>query len=343
MKKKKYIAYLRALLVFSVVPFACGSLHAAENEGLTEGMYRWFIIEAYNEACRINGGTAGLWEQEIEGKSPEEWIADTAVLYGKEYLAAEKKFDEAGLVISESDLELLEATKERYWNELGYGRYYADYGVSEEEFHNVLLYSMKTDLLYARQEDSLLESVTREQIEDYIGEHGILFEYVAVPYPSAEEEGESEQTDVEELYLTYQERIKQGETLESIAKEIYGDTSLQSIGVSSSCTSYASSALFFDSNTSLTADFWDALTEADYGEIVFFDDAGSQFNLIFRKLEFSMDWPGIDLYQSQISTRIAAETFAAELEEWAGESELQNEKELRESIGAEELLNVQEP
>lgn len=55
-------------------------------------------------------------------------------------------------------------------------------------------------------------------------------------------------------------------------------------------TSYSESALYFDTDTSLTTAFWDAVTEAEYNENVSFDDEASQFYILFKKVEFSMDW-----------------------------------------------------
>ncbi|RHO86562.1 hypothetical protein DW049_10650 [Ruminococcus sp. AF41-9] len=112
------------ITLFTLCAFTVASLftnvQAAEKTELSEGMYNWFLVQAYNSACSLNGGKEGLWDNEIEGKAAEEWIEDTAILYGKEYLASELKFDEEELTIEDSSLETMESTKERYWNELGY-------------------------------------------------------------------------------------------------------------------------------------------------------------------------------------------------------------------------------
>lgn len=55
----------------------------------------------------------------------------------------------------------MESTKERYWNELGYGRYYENYGVTEDEFNSVLLHELETDLLYKQDESELLAGSDR--------------------------------------------------------------------------------------------------------------------------------------------------------------------------------------
>ena len=82
------------ITLFTLCAFTVASLftnvQAAEKTELSEGMYNWFLVQAYNSACSLNGGKEGLWDNEIEGKAAEEWIEDTAILYGKEYLAGIK-------------------------------------------------------------------------------------------------------------------------------------------------------------------------------------------------------------------------------------------------------------
>lgn len=346
--KKKHLISLSLMFASALTALTSGNFFAAQSLTLPEGMYRWFVIQAYNTACSLNGGKEGIWDQQLEGSSVSDWITDTALSYGKEYLAAEEKFTEKELEISDSAMETLASTQERYWNELGYGRYYADYGITEEEFHNVLLHSLKTDLLYSQEEAGLIAAVTDGQIEAYVSQHGILFEYVAVPYPDATDsqegstetgsEGTDSLVDFESLYQSYQNRLVQRETLADLAREVYEDSSLQNLGVSSSCSSYSPAALYFDSNTSLTGKFWEALEQAGYGETVSFDDEGSQFWVIFQKQEFSMDWPGIDLYRASIKSQIASDTFAEEMLSWADDVELENEKELKKGTDPEDLL-----
>lgn len=318
----------KCMTLFTLCTVVCASsftnVQAAEKTELSEGMYNWFLVQAYNSACSLNGGKEELWDKELEGKTAEDWIEDTAILYGKQYLASEQKFEEDELTVDDSSLEVMESTQERYWNELGYGRYYENYGVTEDEFHNVLLHELKTDLLYKQDENELLAGITDAQVEDYIEEHGTLFEFVAVPYEK------------KDTYEAYQERLEKGETLEDIAKEVYKDSDLQNQGFSTSYTSYAEAALYFDSDTSLTSAFWDALTEAEYDQDVSFDDQANQFYILFKKVEFSMDWSGIDLYESKIDNYIASEMFTQTMKDWAEDITMDNEDTLRGSVDIKE-------
>lgn len=318
MGRRKYIIALVLCGFLGVLQL--GDVRASESVELSEGMYNWFLVQAYNSACNLNGGKENLWENEIKGKTTEKWIEDVAIQYGKEYLAAEQKFDEETLAVEKSSLEVLKSTQERYWNELGYGRYYVNYGITEEEFHQVLLHELKTDLLYEQEEIELAASVTEEGIEEYIQEHAVLFEYIAIPYEEKED------------YQEYKGRLENGETIENLAKEIYESSELQQKGFSSSYTSYAISALYFDSDTSLTNGFWQAVTEADYNEDICFDDEGSQFYLIFKKVPFTMEWGGIDFYKNTINDQIMVELFSDMITQWSEDIEMKNEDILRNSV-----------
>lgn len=149
---------------------------------ISQGMFAWLTVEAYNSACSINGGTENLWENKIEGMDTEEWILNQAKESAREYLAVEEKFDESGLSLRSAEEELIEETLERYWNELGYGRYYEDYGIGQEDFRDVLTHSAKIDILYSEEQSALEDSITQEQLTEYISEHLTLLEYISVPY-----------------------------------------------------------------------------------------------------------------------------------------------------------------
>ena len=48
------------ITLFTLCAFTVASLftnvQAAEKTELSEGMYNWFLVQAYNSACSLNGG-----------------------------------------------------------------------------------------------------------------------------------------------------------------------------------------------------------------------------------------------------------------------------------------------
>ncbi len=316
---------------------------ASELGEISEGMFSWLTVQAYNAACSINGGTEELWENGIEGKDTGEWIWDTAVEYAKEFIAVEQKFDEAELKLRAEEEETIEDTVERYWNELGYGRYYTEYGVSEEDFRESLAHSTKISILYSEERRELQDSVTDEDISAYIEENGNLVQYIAVPHSAGmsgemTEEEKAEWLDTDAVYEEYKARLEEGESLESLMEEISGNEKQLAAGIGSSYENGVTETLFLADNTSLSAGFKAALTEAAVDEIVYFDDVAQDYQIIFCKKTFTPDWAGLDNDRDSISGIIASERFAAKMRTWGEQIELENAEELPDAAEIEALF-----
>lgn len=337
-KRMKWIACQMAAVMVAGCTVT-GSVMAEESTEISEGMFAWFLVQAYDDACSINGGKTDLWENEIEGQSAEEWIAETAKTYTREYLAAKKKFEEQGMELTEEEEELIDTTVERYWNELGYGRYYQDYGITEENFKDFLTNSQQVSRLYTDASEELEKNITEEEIASYIDEHGNLVEYIAVPYTETLDEDAIEEekeawVDTDAIYEEYKERLEQGEDMEDLIQEVSESEENQELGISSSYSQTASETLFLDSNTSLSNGFKAALEEAEENEIIYFDDEAQYYQIIFVKKPLSADWEGLDQYRENITILIAIEKFEDQLREWSSEIEIANESEL---IGTDEI------
>ncbi len=326
----------------AVIAAGCASVEnaaAQEYSEISDGMYVWFLVQAYDDACSLNGGKKDLWENGIEGQSTPEWIEDKAKTYAREYLAAEKKFEEEGMELTQEEEDLIDSTVERYWNELGYGRYYQDYGVTEETFKEFLTNSQHVNRLYTAVREELESQVTENEILSYMEEHGDLVEYIAVPYaePLDADATEAEKeawVDTDAIYEEYKERLEQGEQMEDLIREISETEENKELGISSSYSETAAQELFLDSNTSLSSGFEKALEEAEENEITYFDDEAQYYQIIFVKKPLSAEWEGMDSYREIISSLIAAESFQEQLAQWGDEIEIANESKL---AGADEI------
>lgn len=316
---------------------------AAESAEIPEGLYAWFLVQAYDAACGINGGKTDLWENEIEGTSAQEWITEKAKSYAREYIAVEQEFAAQNMEFTEEEKETIESTLERYWNELGYGRYYEDYQITEEDFRNVLEHSAQISKLYAEEREELEDSVTEEDLAAYVEEHGNVVQYIAVPYTDVLDEDATDEekaawVDTDAIYEEYRQRLDQGEKIEDLLKEINDDEEKQAAGISSSYSETADEVLFLDSNSSLSSGFKTALDDAEEEEITYFDDAAQYYQIIFVKKPFSAEWEGIDQYKEDLTSTIAGEKFEDEMRVWSEEIEIANESELMEADEVEEMF-----
>ena len=241
--------------------------------------------------------------------------------------------------LTQEEEDLIDSTVERYWNELGYGRYYQDYGVTEETFKEFLTNSQHVNRLYTAVREELESQVTENEILSYMEEHGDLVEYIAVPYaePLDADATEAEKeawVDTDAIYEEYKERLEQGEQMEDLIREISETEENKELGISSSYSETAAQELFLDSNTSLSSGFEKALEEAEENEITYFDDEAQYYQIIFVKKPLSAEWEGMDSYREIISSLIAAESFQEQLAQWGDEIEIANESKL---AGADEI------
>ena len=329
-KIKKKICQTAAIMMAGCM--MTGNVMAEDSSEIPDGVYSWFLVQAYDDACKINGGKSEVWEHDIEGKNAEEWIAEKAKSYAKEYLAVEQQFDLKKMELTEEEEETLDATVERYWNELGYGRYYAEYEITEDDFSHVLENNNKMSKLYVQERDELKTEVTQKEIASYIEEHGSLVQYIAVPYTqpldeNAEEAEKAVWMDTDAVY----------EDIEELIKEVNDNKAQQAAGISSSYSDISLETLFLDSNTSLSTGFKKALEEAPEEEVIYFDDEAQYHQIIFMKKTFSEDWTGIELYKEELTELIAEETFYDHVVQWSDEIEIENEEE---QISAEEVKEM---
>jgi hypothetical protein len=337
-KKALLVCGLAATVLAAAVPVYAAE---AENE-VSEGMFAWFLVQAYNSACSENGGTENLWENGVDGQDTAEWILDKAKDYTRQYLAVNQEFEEEGLKLRASETETIEETLERYWNQLGYGRYYADYGVTEDDFSDYLTYETKVNILYEEMSAELEASVTDEEICDYIAENGQIFEYIAVPYSDELAEDADEETvaawvDTDAIYDSYRERLEDGEELDDLVKEVSENMEQAQLGISSSQAGEVPECLMFYSSTSFSSGFKAALSEAQADEIIYFDDVSESYQIIFRKKEFSDDWAGLENYRSSIAAVLTNSAFVEYVADWGSAVELDNEAELP---GADEVREM---
>ncbi len=305
---------------------------AAEAE-ISQGMFAWLTVEAYNSACSINGGTENLWENEIEGMTAEDWILAEAKNSAKEYLAVEEEFAQSGLSLRASEEETIDETLERYWNELGYGRYYEDFGIGEDDFRDVLTHSTKISILYDEKKAELEEAITQEELTSYIQEHTTLLEYISVPNTEeldedATEEEKAAWTDADAIYNGYRDRLEKGESLADLVEEVGANEELQTLGVGSSWQYELPDVLFWNDSSQLSEEFRAAMAEAEPGTIYYFDDAAQSYQIIFMTEEFSPDWEGLDYYRDSIVSAMTDQAFLDEMSSWGEEMELANEADL---------------
>ncbi|WP_040195711.1 hypothetical protein [Candidatus Soleaferrea massiliensis] len=334
------------LCILTLLPLgACRSgstALTASGQTISSGLYNWYLVQAYNAACELNGGKEGLFTAQLEEKDASAWIQDKAVELCKEHLAIEQKFDERGLSVGDDGDELVETTVSQYWKAAGYSRNYETLGVDEESFRAASLNDYKRDQIFADMKAELVAELTDDQQREYYQSHYALIKFIAIPYDSAESgedagnpemedagNPETEDTGYKAAFDGYLSRLKGGADFDTIIDELLLEDELIMAGASTSKTSETGSVKFRsqDAYASLVARgqsgypaaFLDGLFDKEYGKLYTYDDSGNLFNIAYERLDLNGDTVAFDSCRDDLQTRMARERFEEQIAEWASQ------------------------
>ncbi len=210
---------------------------------ITSGMYITFQIEAYMEASeKVEDTSKDMFEQKIDGKETEAWIADRVLKLCKSYVAVEKKFDEMGLTLSQEDLNKINTTHTSYWSYMS--SYYQPNGAGEQSYKKLLTNSYKSDMIFKKYYDKGgSEEVSETELKNKFVELIALVKYVQMPMKDAsgnklKTEGKAELKKTAEKYV---ERLNKGEKIDDLIAEYEELLEEQEAAANSSATSSTAS------------------------------------------------------------------------------------------------------
>ncbi|MDQ5983302.1 MAG: hypothetical protein RUMPE_00307 [Eubacteriales bacterium SKADARSKE-1] len=141
MKKLKRIIGCILSTVFVVCTAACTNNDKTwalkyENNTLPNGVYIYFLFDAYNNAIEKlsqDGATIeNIETQTIEEQKAADWIQDNAIDACKNMLVVEKLFDDAKLSLTEDSTKSITEESDSFW-EYSHERM-EKYGISKDDF-----------------------------------------------------------------------------------------------------------------------------------------------------------------------------------------------------------------
>ena len=189
-----------------------------DDTTITSGMYIAYQVNAYMEASgKVEDKTKDILSQKIDGKSAEVWINERVAELCKTYTAVEKKFDELGLTLSESDKNKLNVQVSSYWNY--YSKIYEPNGAGQTSLKKILTNSYKSNLIFKKYYDTDgLEAVSDADLKAKLGENYAQLKYIKMEMVDAEgnklkTEGKAELKKKAEAYLA---RLKKGEKIDDL-------------------------------------------------------------------------------------------------------------------------------
>ena len=195
--------------------------YKVEDTTITSGMYITFQLNAYMDAQgKTEDSSKSVLEQKIEDKNAVEWINEEVLKAAKSYVAVEKKFNELGLELSESDKNKINTQLENMWSY--YQSIYEPNGAGKQSLKKVLQNSYKSNLIFQKYYDKDgLEAVSDADLIKELTDKYALVKYIQMPMKDAsgnklKTEGKAELKKKADAYVA---RLKKGEKIDDLIKE----------------------------------------------------------------------------------------------------------------------------
>lgn len=152
MKLFKKIAAAVLALSMAVAMAACADtswVYQYGDKTVSSGLYLSFVMNSYAEATSLATDTeTALLKQTIEEKDAKVWITDNAKALTAQYIAIEKKFDEMGLSLTESDMNEINQSVKTEWPQNS--AVYEKNGVGEQTYRQLVTGRKKADMVFRK-------------------------------------------------------------------------------------------------------------------------------------------------------------------------------------------------
>lgn len=217
--KRAAAAVLAVILAASLCGCDRGSLMTVDGMEIKNGVYISLMQSAYNMAQdeleeqqeaensdttsdTSSSGTESeetvpITEEEIDGKSGSQWIKDETMKAVRRFVAVQRKCDELGIALSETEMNELNSNVNGVWDNAndyvkyiyGYetlGEYYESQGIAKESYREIQRVSELQSKLFMHYYDKGGElEVTESEINDYLKENHAVIKLLSLDYKDA--------------------------------------------------------------------------------------------------------------------------------------------------------------
>lgn len=356
-RKKTKILAMGILMAFTIGAMAgCGSssngldeqtaLQTADGSSVSRSLFQWYLIRARDQAYTFYPDSEDIWAEKIEEKKAKTWVEDKAVSYAKRHLFLEEETAERNLELSEEQKTELDDNLETYWNASGYERYYQDYGVDEAAFRQVLEEEQLENLLFEDQSSGLQKQVTDDVRKEYYDEHCVGLKYIAVPFPTTEEdsinadeknENRAEEADTTELYESLKEKALAAGSLDQLIEKVSEDKEALQIGCGTSKSESGMCSMFYEGSTGISETFLKLLKEKEDGMVDVYQDDANQYWIIYEKV-YLPDTQEYKEQEEKLTELCVQEQFSKWLDEQAETLEVTENEKITRSQDLKELF-----
>lgn len=289
------------------------------EEKVPAGIYLYNMIGAYSDAGGMVEDTEKeILSQQVDGQDASAWIVQKAQQYTREYIAAEEKFTELGLSLSEEQQNYIIQMTDYQWQYLGDA--YTENGIAKSSMQKTLENSMKQSVIF--------ESIYGKEGTEPVPEADLLAkyqedytrsQYIAISKktgkgePVTEEELEKSRNEIQGYY----DRAVKGENFEDIILEYEKAHTPAEQEVHEHATPGMHDVIVGRTSTSFPQKYVDEVFGAPIGTPIQVED-DSYFYVILRK-ELLGDGADFEQKRSNLLTELKGDEFQERLKSWAEE------------------------
>lgn len=274
-----------------------------EDYTVQKSHFTYFSAQSYDEAIKIlNVNGKALWDTEIEGKQSEKWMKEHAEALSKRYLSINKMFDDAGLTLDDTELNQIKETVYDEWNYKGRLAIYGPMGVEEEAYKDITTTKIKLQKLVDYQKQELNQQVNDDAIKSYLSKNYASFLFVTESYFDAEGNSTLEE------YEAYCKQVRDGKSLEALAKELV-EANIDRIKTSIHTETGRIDTATPRTGSSFPLAFVTDLFEAGHGEILYFNDTANMTYNIAMRTDILNDHFYIEKYREEITNALLMENM----------------------------------
>ncbi|MCI8360702.1 MAG: hypothetical protein HFE86_05115 [Clostridiales bacterium] len=199
------------------------ALMQADGEGRSK------VDEANSSAgdsAETSSSAVDYYSQKVDDTDFTAWVKNRAEEICKEYAAYETRFEEAGLTLDEETQTMIDTYCDMYWNQYGLSLSYGDNGVGFETYKKYFSSQYKADKYFMSiYGPEGTNPVPEEEIKTFFLENYAAAQTLTKSYTTADSSGNSttmtdeEKTALKEKFEGYAQRLREGESFETIYVE----------------------------------------------------------------------------------------------------------------------------
>ena len=194
--KRVAAALMSFTMLFSATGCGEDTAYAMNVDGMDvrAGLYLYYAVNAYQDAMNVlkdNGEDLSQYTEtkelakklrndNIDGKTAEQWIQDKAVQYCADYVGVEREFEKQGLSLTGEELAAIKSSAEG--SQQYFGDFFKNAGIGIESVKAITASSYKQNALWKKYYgEGGIKDIKTQDLFDFYAKNHIRIKYISMP------------------------------------------------------------------------------------------------------------------------------------------------------------------